>query len=153
MSCEVEDPCGSYSTCKDERVGAAELMDEYWFFHNMLDRARIFKPSTDACCSSTNKEMLLQDKHGGLQSPPRNLPKHDNPSNAPNFLRTPSLPPCIGKEKSIQCEDINGRSSTNSRLQRSFSSVANAPSPPPIANSHCSSSSKSTTLKPGIPRR
>ncbi|RWR89620.1 putative Serine/arginine repetitive matrix protein 2 [Cinnamomum micranthum f. kanehirae] len=134
MTCEEEeeeeDPCGSCSSCRDERTGAAELMDEYWFYHNMLKRTKVLKlkPSIKASCSRTSREMAVANSDIELPSTASTLPRDDF-FVSPSLLRNPSLPPCMGRLKTEQRMVERHAPSRNSSLQRSFSSVDHTPLP------------------------
>lgn len=103
-------------TSSDERLEVAgDLLEECWFFENMLDRkARMLRCHSDPCpsSSSVSQEMLVWNSCIEAPSPSRKQPIDNNDSVQPKesestqsssrhgLLRAPSLPPCIGRKES-----------------------------------------------------
>lgn len=114
-----EDLSGS-SFCKEESaVEAVDLLEEGWFFHNLLDRKpRMVRCFSDPCPSSNIVQQVLEKnsierKENSLSSsevPERNT----NGSIRSNLLRTP-LPPNIGREEGIKEKHKDSRRSKLTR--------------------------------------
>ncbi|KAL5564314.1 hypothetical protein UlMin_027478 [Ulmus minor] len=102
----IEDPSESSSSTA-ERSEAMDLLEECWFFGNLLNREpRMLRCYSDPCFPSSNKNDLRSE--GGCFGS--------------GLLRTPSLPPNIGKEKAIQ-ENYRDDRSTKMTRQRSLNRV------------------------------
>ncbi|KAK9131918.1 hypothetical protein Scep_011446 [Stephania cephalantha] len=120
----------SYSTyTRDEEIEALELLDEFWFFENLLHRRTcISRCSSDPYPSSNNVKVLHQQ-----HEEQRRLPASDDHSRVSegvqgrrSLLRTPSLPPCIGREEVVK-EKASQRSNKLIRQSSMCSSEALPP--------------------------
>ncbi|KAL6196575.1 hypothetical protein ACLB2K_032189 [Fragaria x ananassa] len=85
----VDDDPFEASSCKNQKVEANDLLEECWFFDNLLIRKqRMLRCYSDPCCpspSSFGQEMLVKN------------------SEAKNSLvRTPSLPLHVGREEKVE---------------------------------------------------
>ncbi|OVA11213.1 hypothetical protein BVC80_8687g3 [Macleaya cordata] len=97
-----------------------ELLDEFWFFENLFhSRPRMFMSTTDLWNSIQKMEIENQDAKKSSSST-TDISK-ENGFGHHNFLRTPSLPPSIGREKAVQEKELNRRSRKLTR-QASLSS-------------------------------
>lgn len=87
------------SSSRDEKVEALDLLEESWFFENLLYRkTRMFRCHSDLCPSSNfDQEILVKNLNGENTSLTGKLTE-DNDFASPNLVRTPSLPPCLGRE-------------------------------------------------------
>ncbi|GMY31913.1 Serine/arginine repetitive matrix protein 2, putative [Fagus crenata] len=95
-----DDPFESFSS-RDEKVETLDFLEESWFFENLLNRkTRMSRCNSDPRPSSIfGQEMLV-----------KNL---DNDFVRPNLVRTPSFPPCLGREEGItQEKDSNNHTMT-----------------------------------------
>ena len=88
------------SSSRDEKVEALDLLEESWFFENLLYRkTRMFKCHSDLCPSSNfGQEILVKNLNGENTYLTRKLTE-DIDFASPNLVRTPSLPPCLGREE------------------------------------------------------
>ncbi|XP_015899155.2 uncharacterized protein LOC107432519 [Ziziphus jujuba] len=98
----IEDPSGSSSYKEEIAVEAVDLLEECWFFHNLLDRKpRMVRCFSDPCPSNIVQQVLEKDnierKENSL-SASEFQERNTNGSFRSNLLRTPSLPPNIGRE-------------------------------------------------------
>lgn len=106
------DPCESSSFCKDEeRVDVVDdLLEECWFFQNLLDRKpRMARCFSDPCPSSSSN---IADQVVSKITDEEQLPRS-------NLLRTPSLPPNICRE--LEGSKEKHRNSRRSKLTRQSS--------------------------------
>ncbi|PPD68478.1 hypothetical protein GOBAR_DD34647 [Gossypium barbadense] len=89
-----------------EETEALDLLEESWFFENLLDRRRRMSRCYSDPCTSSNfrQDVLSNDSCNNNQS-----------SNG--LVRAPSLPPCIGRGEQTKTPDRESSSSRHS-LQR-----------------------------------
>ncbi|KAK9269487.1 hypothetical protein L1049_001262 [Liquidambar formosana] len=129
----IDDPFVS-SSSGDERVeGAVNLLEDCWFFDNLLDRrTKMLRCNSDPCPSSNfSQEMLVRNSSAETSSSMRKLPEEDGHGSFPcNLARTPSLPPCVGRKEGIQTkESDSGINELTHQLSRH--SLLRTPSLPP----------------------
>lgn len=108
MEAYDHDPCEPPSTCckdHEERVvaEAVDLLEECWFFHNLLDRKpRMVRCFSDPCPSSSDivDQAVLEKSNIIERVQSFSLPTttEEQPPRS-NLLRTPSLPPNIGRRE------------------------------------------------------
>ncbi|XP_042500233.1 uncharacterized protein LOC122078346 [Macadamia integrifolia] len=104
------DSQGSFSTSRDEKVEPIELLEENWFFNNLFHRRRSMvrcaSDPTPLCSSST--EMAVRSPGGDKRSSSiTEVAMDDYCAVSSNFLRTPSLPTCIGKPQPAEMDQSN----------------------------------------------
>ncbi|KAF9590410.1 hypothetical protein IFM89_034203 [Coptis chinensis] len=130
------------STTKDDEVEPVELLDDYWFFQNLLyKKDRMFRSSSDPYPSSNSmEEVFVQIKDKGSSDSSHHL--KENTLVRQNLLRTPSLPLSIGREKDVEEKETVSRSN---KLIRQSSLCSSNVLPPLRA-------SKSTSPSPEIPK-
>ncbi|XVE80070.1 hypothetical protein DITRI_Ditri14bG0109800 [Diplodiscus trichospermus] len=111
------DICESSSGEANQKVEALDLLEESWFFENLLNRRRrMLRCYSDPCTSSNfNQDVLAKDSCS--QSSESETKFQDKGSvHGGSFIRAPSLPPCIGREEKVQeRKSINGGRSKFSR--------------------------------------
>lgn len=96
---ESLEPC----RCKDDggKVGPEELLEECWFFSNLLDRkTRMLKTSSDPRTSSNHSQENLPGKsyeetYESIKKVPAG---HDECWQSNLTIRAPSMPPCMEKQ-------------------------------------------------------
>ncbi|KAI3457417.1 hypothetical protein Pfo_014080 [Paulownia fortunei] len=126
---ESLEPC----PCKDdgEEVEPGKLLEDCWFFGNLLDRkTRMSKSFSDPCTSSNCSQEILPGKsYEETYEPIEKLPGHDE-SRQSNLIRTPSIPPCV--ESKDQNPTTKGSDPGTRKLNRKTSSenLLRAPSLP-----------------------
>ena len=101
----------------DQKVEALDLLEESWFFENLFNRRRrMLRCYSDPCTSSKfSQEVLAKDSCS--QSSESTKKFQYKGSVHCNWIHTPSLPPCIGREEKIQERKSNGgRSKLNRQL-------------------------------------
>lgn len=111
----------SPKTTQDDQMEPGLLLEESWFFGNLLDRkSRMLRCYSDPCPSSKNtQDMLagksLEETFSSLQKIPkgerlnidsrRSNPKLQRASQSSNLERTPSLPVFVDYKDEIQDEE------------------------------------------------
>ncbi|KAK9152883.1 hypothetical protein Sjap_000363 [Stephania japonica] len=117
----------SSTTTRDEEIEALELLDEFWFFENLLHRrAGISRCSSDPYPSSINVKVLEQQHEEQKWLPASDDCPKVGVQGRRSLLRTPSLPPCIGREEVVK-EKVSRRSNKLIRQSSMFSSEALPP--------------------------
>ncbi|PPS16438.1 hypothetical protein GOBAR_AA04140 [Gossypium barbadense] len=92
-----------------EETEALDLLEESWFFENLLDRRRrMSRCYSDPCTSSNFRQDVLAND------------SCNNNQNSNGLVRAPSLPPCIGRGEQTKKPDREPSSSRQWRhsLQR-----------------------------------
>ncbi|KAJ7948697.1 Serine/arginine repetitive matrix protein [Quillaja saponaria] len=85
--------------CVDEKIEAMDLLEECWFFENLLN----IKPKMSRCysdpCPSTvfSPDMLVKNSYGSNIVSPSKLPDRNGSVRA-TLIPVPSMQPCRGKE-------------------------------------------------------
>lgn len=155
----IDDDPFEPSSSKNQKVEANDLLEECWFFDNLLIRKqRMVRCYSDPCCpssSSFGREMLVKNSdaksslvrtpslplHVGREEKVQQAVKQSTPKKSERkltrqtshqkMLQTPTKsPPCVGrKEESKDREDDGRRSKTNE--QSVHRSLLRTPSLPP----------------------
>ncbi|KAJ4982109.1 hypothetical protein NE237_032946 [Protea cynaroides] len=94
----------SSSISRDEKVEPIELFEEKWFFNNLFLRTAMVRCASDptsslSICQEMTAKSLGDKRSSSITEVPRNL------------LRSPSLPPCIGRPESAEADHSNQQSS------------------------------------------
>ncbi|XP_031253194.1 uncharacterized protein LOC116111142 [Pistacia vera] len=93
----------------DEKVDAVDLLEEFWFFDNLLKRrTTMVRCHSDPCTSSNFNQFEGSTSSSSTEKLPEVGVVRSN-----KLIRAPSLPPCIGRkeENNVQeKERNNGRS-------------------------------------------
>ncbi|XP_057963836.1 uncharacterized protein LOC131154981 [Malania oleifera] len=116
----------------DHLEEALDLLEECWFYENLL-RRRTWMPrchSDPYPSSSTRQESLVKNSCGQSSSSIGKLPKDDGFAR-PSLTRTPSLPPCIGREEAIQERESNSKVSKSILQPSTRPNFLRTPSLPP----------------------
>ncbi|XVF70124.1 hypothetical protein PTKIN_Ptkin11bG0137200 [Pterospermum kingtungense] len=110
--------CESSFGGADRKVEALDLLEESWFFENLFTRrTRMLRCYSDPCTSSNfSQEVLAKDSCSQISESSKKF--EDKGSVHCSLIRTPSLPPCIGREEKVQERKISngGRSKLNRQL-------------------------------------
>ncbi|CAL5335976.1 unnamed protein product [Camellia sinensis] len=96
----IDEPFESSSNIRDEKVDAAEdLLEECWFFGNLLDRKTksLLRCYCDPCPSSIYGQEMLVKNSSGKKSSSSSIKKLSQGDGfvRPDLIRTPSLPCCV----------------------------------------------------------
>lgn len=106
------------SFCKDEKVEAMDLLEECWFFENLLNiRPRMPRCYSDPCPSTglINPDFLGKDTDVSSRSSTSKPPSNDAYVHHPKMIqRAPSMPQFRVRKE----DDKQGSSSTRSKLVR-----------------------------------
>ncbi|KAI4322977.1 hypothetical protein L6164_022622 [Bauhinia variegata] len=107
---EPRDDLAESSFCRDEKVEAMDLLEECWFFENLLNiKPRMIRCYSDPCPS---KGLASQDE--GLQDSKGTNHSASKPS-CNMIQRAPSMPPCRVKDEE---DDKKGSNFTRNTLMR-----------------------------------
>ncbi|TYJ48433.1 hypothetical protein E1A91_A01G061700v1 [Gossypium mustelinum] len=80
-----------------EETEALDLLEESWFFENLLDRRRrMSRCYSDPCTSSNFRQDVLAND------------SCNNNQNSNGLVRAPSLPPCIGRGEQVEAKKNQG---------------------------------------------
>ncbi|KAF5478623.1 hypothetical protein F2P56_005166 [Juglans regia] len=107
----------------DEKVEALDLLEEGWFFGNSLNRkTRMSRCNSDPCPSSNSGlEMSVKNLSGATGKL-----KEDDGFVPPCLVRTPSLPPYLGREVETRENKFN-HSTSKLNLQRLHQNLFQTP--------------------------
>ncbi|KAL2331393.1 hypothetical protein Fmac_018974 [Flemingia macrophylla] len=104
------------SFCKDEKMEAVDLLEECWFFDNMLKiRPRMTRCHSDPCPSTgliSPTDFLMKDSDVSSFSSTSKTPNNGAFVHAKKIQRAPSMPPLRLRED----DDKKGSNSTRSKL-------------------------------------
>lgn len=109
------------SSSRGEKVEALDLLEEGWFFGNLLHRkTRMSRCYSDPCPSSNfGQEMSLKNLGGESTLSSATKLREVDAFVRPDLIRTPSLPPCPGREEEARENQSNhSRSKLNQQKQR-----------------------------------
>lgn len=107
---------------EDQRSEPADLLEEFWFFGNLFQRKNtdtlMKRWSSDPCPSSSdNQEMMSFTDYPPKEPPqvagsPEVKPTESKKSSDSCRVlhRTPSLPPCLGKDEVVEEQQRGSRS-------------------------------------------
>ncbi|KAL5730553.1 hypothetical protein ACHQM5_003359 [Ranunculus cassubicifolius] len=136
----IESSRTSSSSIKDDELEAMELLDDYWFFQNLLNKKnRMFRSASDPYPSNNNMdEVFAQIKNESSSNR-----VEENGSIYQNLQRTPSLPVTIGRDARVEEKEVTSRPN---KLSRQGSLCSPNVLPPIRVSKTC------TTVSPGIPK-
>ncbi|XVF18771.1 hypothetical protein REPUB_Repub11eG0052100 [Reevesia pubescens] len=118
ISHDHHDICESSSDEADPKVEALDLLEESWFFENLLNRRRrMLRCYSDPCTSSNfSQDVLAKDSCSQSSESTKKFGDKGSAHNC-SLIRAPSLPPCIGREEKVQeKKSSGGRSKLNRQL-------------------------------------
>ncbi|PNY09199.1 hypothetical protein L195_g005745 [Trifolium pratense] len=99
------------SFCKDEKVEAMNLLEECWFFDNLLNiRPKMLRSHSDPY-PSMSSDFLVKDSNVSTNSSPSKKSNNSSFVHSKKIQRTPSLPP-IRVRKEEDCDDKKGSNSS-----------------------------------------
>lgn len=130
VTMELIDDCSSSHI--DEKVEPRNLLEQYWFFGNLLidSKPKISRSNFDHCpCSSYNSQenMLITSEKSSPST--KKHPKGDNFAR-PKLVRAPSLPSSMDRAVDI-AEEKQSHHNSGGRKSNPGNNLIRAPSLPP----------------------
>lgn len=104
----------------DEKVKAVDLLDECWFFDNLLRRGTTMVRCHSDPCTSSNFNQFDES----TSSSSRSKRPGDGVVGSNKLIRLPSLPPCIGRKEEDNVQEKE-RNSGKTNLAAAKPCVAN----------------------------